>query len=58
MSLKLFIVVDTMRPGATPTTFFSNKKDAKAERQRLNEDNNAELRFIVSPGPDHHNYKR
>lgn len=58
MSLKLFTITDTAKPGATPDRFFTNKKDAKAERQRLNAENGTELRFIVSPGPDHHNYRK
>ena len=44
---------------AVPGTYFSDKKLAKAKRQELNGDegNGRNLRYIVSPGPDHHNYK-
>lgn len=57
MSLKLFIVTDTMHPAAKPTEFFSDKKAAKQRRRELNEQNGSETRFVVSPGPDHHNFK-
>ena len=60
--LRLYQITDTAATGkdrAVPGAYFSNKKLAKAKRQELNvnEHDGRNLRYIVSPGPDHHNYK-
>ena len=60
--LRLYQITDTAAKGkdrAVPETYFSDKKLAKAKRQELNGDegNIRNLRFIVSPGPDHRNFK-
>lgn len=60
--LRLYQITDTAATGkdrAVPGAYFSEKAKAKAKRQELNgnEGNGRNLRYIVSPGPDHHNYK-
>lgn len=60
--LRLYQITDTAAKGkdrAVPETYFSDKKLAKAKRQELNvnEHDGRNLRYIVSPGPDHRNYK-
>ena len=60
MALRLFQITDTSNTSHKPCTdppYFSDKKTAKAVRQRLNKEHESETRFIVSPGPDHRNYK-
>ena len=62
VQLRLYQITDTAAKGkdrAIPGAYFSEKAKAKAKRQELNgsEDNGRNLRFIVSPGPDHRNYK-
>lgn len=53
---RLFQILDTHTKKALPNRFFTNKLAAKLERQELNTAAGV-LRFIVTPGPDHHNYK-
>ena len=60
--LRLYQITDTAASGkdrTVPGAYFSNKKLAKAKRQELNvnEHDGRNLRYIVSPGPDHRNYK-
>ena len=60
--LRLYQITDTAASGknrAIPGIYFSNKKLAKAKRRELNgdESDSRNLRYIVSPGPDHRNYK-
>ena len=60
--LRLYQITDTTINGedrAVPRAYFSDKKLAKAKRRELNGDegNGRNLRYIVSPGPDHHNHK-
>lgn len=60
--LRLYQITDTAASGkdrAVPETYFSDKKQAKAKRQELNGDetDGRNLRYVVSPGPDHRNYK-
>ncbi len=62
VQLRLYQITDTAASGkdrAVPGAYFSNKKLAKAKRQELNGNGSdiRNLRYIVSPGPDHHNYK-
>lgn len=61
-TLRLYQITDTAAQGkdrAVPGAYFSDKKLAKAKRQELNgnESDSYNLRYVVSPGPDHHNYK-
>lgn len=60
--LRLYQITDTHAKGkdrAVPGFFFSDKNRAKGKRQELNGDegDGRNLRYIVSPGPDHRNYK-
>lgn len=60
--LRLYQITDTAATGkdrAVPGAYFSDKVQAKAKRRELNgnESDGRNLRYIVSPGPDHHNYK-
>lgn len=55
---RLFQITDTHTGVPVPNTFFSDKKLAKKARSKLNEEHGTALRFVVSPGPDHHNFKR
>ena len=60
--LRLYQITDIAATGknrAVPGAYFSDKKLAKAKRQELNgdESDGRNLRYVVSPGPDHHNYK-
>ena len=60
--LRLYQITDTAASGkdrAVPGAYFSDKKLAKAKRQELNGDegDSHNLRYVVSPGPDHRNYK-
>ena len=60
--LRLYQITDTAASGkdrAVPGAYFSDKKLAKAKRQELNgnERDAHSLRYVVSPGPDHHHYK-
>lgn len=59
--LRLYQITDTAASGkdrAIPGAYFSDKKLAKAKRKELNggESGGRNLRYVVSPGPDHHNY--
>ena len=61
-ALRLYQITDTAAQGkdrVVPGAYFSDKKLAKAKRQELNgdESDGRNLRYVVSPGPDHHNYK-
>lgn len=60
--LRLYQITDTAASGkdrAVPGAYFSDKAKAKAKRKELNGDegDGRNLRYIVSPGPDHRNYK-
>lgn len=61
-TLRLYQITDTAAQGkdrAVPGAYFSDKKLAKAKRQELNidESDGRNLRYVVSPGPDHRNHK-
>ena len=61
-ALRLYQITDTAaqsKDRAVPGAYFSDKKLAKAKRQELNgdESDGRNLRYVVSPGPDHRNYK-
>ena len=60
--LRLYQLTDTAASGkdrTVPGAYFSDKKLAKAKRKELNGDegDSRNLRYIVSPGPDHRNHK-
>ena len=60
--LRRYQITDTAATGkdrVVPGAYFSEKAKAKAKRQELNGDerDGRNLRYIVSPGPDHRNYK-
>lgn len=58
-TLRLYQITDTSTKKAIPNLYFANKKLAKEKRRELNgnEDPSASaLRYVVSPGPDHHHY--
>ena len=62
MSLRLYQITDTTSKKPIKDLYFSDKKLAKAKRRELNgADVTATpsqlLRYVVSPGPDHHNYR-
>ena len=58
---RLYQITDTATKKPVEGLFFSDKMLAKEERRRLNGENQAPvpsvLRYVVSPGPDHHNYR-
>jgi hypothetical protein len=61
-ALRLYQITDTAAQGkdrTVPGAYFSDKKLAKAKRRELNgdESDGRNLRYVVSPGPDHRNYK-
>lgn len=61
-NLRLYQITDTQASGknrAVPGMYFSDKAVAKAERKNMNgnERDPRKLRYVVSPGPDHHNFK-
>ena len=61
-TLRLYQITDTAAQGkdrTVPGAYFSDKMLAKAKRQELNgdESDSRNLRYVVSPGPDHRNYK-
>lgn len=55
--MRLFQITDTItKTRVEDSGYFDSKPKAKIERARLNKEHEAELRFVVSPGPDHHKY--
>ena len=62
MGLRLYQITDTTSKKPVEGLYFSDKKMAKTKRRKLNGDNETTtpsqpLRYVVSPGPDHHNYR-
>ena len=57
MKLPLFALRDTRTNKTLPNTFFSSKSEAKRTRDQLNSTNSA-ANYVVTPGPDHHKYRR
>lgn len=55
-NLRLYQITDTYTRRRANDQFFSDKKAAKLARRELNGEENGPLRYVVSPGPDHHNY--
>lgn len=61
MGLRLYQITDTTSKKPLEGLYFSDKKLAKAKRRELNGTEESEtpsqlLRYVVSPGPDHHSY--
>jgi len=55
--LKLYQITDTQTRKPIDGLYFADKKLAKAKRRELNGGAAPEqLRYIVSPGPDHRRY--
>lgn len=55
--MRLFQITDTAtKTRVEDSGYFDSKPKAKIERARLNKEHETELRFVVSPGPDHHKY--
>lgn len=62
MGLRLYQITDTTSKKPIEGLYFSDKRLAKAKRRELNGAEESKtppqlLRYVVSPGPDHHNYK-
>jgi hypothetical protein len=62
MSLRLYQITDTVTKKPVEGLYFSDKKKAKAKRRELNGMDeqsmpSQHLRYVVSPGPDHRNYR-
>ena len=55
MKLHLFALRDTQTKKPVPGTSFASKPEAKRARDDLNK---GTLRYVVTPGPDHHKAKR
>ena len=63
MELRLFQIIDTTTKKPIEGLYFADKMKAKAKRRELNGANEAttpsqSLRYVVSPGPDHRNYRK
>ena len=62
MGLRLYQITDTTSKKPVEGLYFSDKKLAKAKRRELNGTDEPtkspqSLRYVVSPGPDHRNYR-
>lgn len=62
MGLRLYQITDTTTKKPIEGLYFSDKQQAKAKRRELNGANehltpSQHLRYVVSPGPDHRNYR-
>ena len=57
--LRLFQITDTATGKPVPELFFTNMLRARAKRTELNRlaASADYLRYVVSPGPDHKNYR-
>lgn len=53
--MRLFAIRDTETNTLVPERYFLKKPEAKRERDRLNAEHNAPMRFVVTPGPDNQN---
>lgn len=51
---RLFQITDTTTGKRHGEQYYGDKMVAKRARKQLNEEHGTELRFIVSPGPDHY----
>ena len=58
MCLRLYQITDTTSKKPVEGLYFPDKMLAKAKRRELNgaDETTTPLRYVVSPGPDHHNY--
>jgi len=62
MVLRLYQITDTTSKKPIEGLYFSDKKLAKTKRRELNGADETttpsqSLRYVVSPGPDHRNYR-
>ena len=63
MGLRLYQITDTMSKKPIEGLYFPDKRLAKIKRRELNGADeegttpSQSLRYVVSPGPDHHNYR-
>ena len=62
MSLRLYQITDITSKKPIEGLYFPDKMLAKAKRRELNGADETmtpsqSLRYVVSPGPDHHNYR-
>jgi hypothetical protein len=59
MALRLYQITDTVTKKPVEGLYFSDKMQAKAKRRELNGEPVPpdRLRYVVSPGPDHRNYR-
>ena len=62
MDLRLYQITDTTSKKPIEGLYFPDKQLAKAKRRELNGVNeqsapSQHLRYVVSPGPDHRNYR-
>ena len=60
--MRLFQITDLHTHKSIPDLYFSNKQAAKNKRRELNgpletASPSNKLRYVVSPGPDHRNYR-
>jgi hypothetical protein len=58
---RLFQITDRTTRTVVPGLYFADKPTAKQKRRELNDGDESKqspnsLRYIVSPGPDHHHY--
>lgn len=57
MGKRLYQITDIAKRKPVPGLYFENKASAKEKRKKLNNSNPEVLSYIVSPGPDHKNYR-
>lgn len=62
MKHRLYQITDTASRRPIEGLYFADKMAAKAKRRELNGDSETlgspnALRYVVSPGPDHRNYR-
>lgn len=58
MPLRLYQITDTTTKKPVEGLYFADKTKAKTKRRELNGDPERHpLRYVVSPGPDHRNYR-
>jgi hypothetical protein len=53
--MKLFGIRDT-HTNQLLKQFFPDKRSAKRERDKLNQESGHDTRYVVTPGPDHRRY--
>lgn len=58
MAKRLYQITDTATRSPVEGFYFADKMAAKVKRRALNDNAGTQLRFVVSPGPDHRNYRK